>query len=57
VGGITAQEAMKAVTGHTTPLNQFLYIECLDVLPGEKSSMCSKKLTAKDCEPVNIFKL
>lgn len=52
VGGITAQEALKAITHHTTPLKQWLYIDCLDVLPGEYSQLCAEKLTGDDCKPV-----
>lgn len=35
VGGIAAQEAMKGVTHHMTPLKQWLYIDHTDALPGE----------------------
>lgn len=53
VGGIAAQEAMKAVTHHMTPLKQFLYIDCLDALPGSWSPFDNSKLRADDCKPVN----
>lgn len=43
---------MKAVTHHTTPLNQFLYISCLDALPGDYSTFDADKLTTEDCRPV-----
>lgn len=33
LGGIVAQEALKAITGKFTPLNQWLYLEALDVVP------------------------
>lgn len=55
VGGIAAQEAMKAVTYHTTPLKQFLYIECLESLPGSYSTLDAAKLTPEDCAPVNFL--
>lgn len=53
VGGITAQEALKAVTHHTTPLKQWLHIDCSDSLPGEYSCFNSAKLTPEDCKPRN----
>ncbi|KAI1718094.1 thiF family domain-containing protein [Ditylenchus destructor] len=53
VGGITAQEALKAVTHHTTPLKQWLHIDCSDSLPGEYSSLDAEKLTPDDCKPRN----
>ncbi|KAK6027321.1 ubiquitin-activating enzyme E1 [Ostertagia ostertagi] len=37
VGGIAAQEAMKAVTHHMTPLKQWLYLDSDDALPGDWS--------------------
>ncbi|CAD5231489.1 unnamed protein product [Bursaphelenchus xylophilus] len=49
IGGITAQEAMKAVTHHTTPQKQFLYTHHLEALPGDWSPFDNSKLTAKDC--------
>uniref|UniRef100_A0A0N4ZA27 E1 ubiquitin-activating enzyme n=1 Tax=Parastrongyloides trichosuri TaxID=131310 RepID=A0A0N4ZA27_PARTI len=51
VGGIAAQEAMKAVTHHTTPLNQFLFIDHLEALPGDYSGFDNAKLTEADCVP------
>lgn len=54
VGGIAAQEAMKAVTHHMTPLKQFLYIDCIEALPGDWSPFDNNKLTANDCEMVLI---
>uniref|UniRef100_A0AC35GXP0 Ubiquitin-activating enzyme E1 C-terminal domain-containing protein n=1 Tax=Panagrolaimus sp. PS1159 TaxID=55785 RepID=A0AC35GXP0_9BILA len=35
IGGITAQEAMKAITHHTTPLKGFLYIDNVEALPAK----------------------
>ena len=37
IGGITAQEAMKAVTHHTIPLKGFLYIDNVEALPASVS--------------------
>ncbi|VDD91594.1 unnamed protein product [Enterobius vermicularis] len=51
VGGIAAQEAMKAITHHMTPLKQYLYIDCIEALPGEWSPFDNAKLTAEDCKP------
>ncbi|VDN08050.1 unnamed protein product [Thelazia callipaeda] len=53
VGGIAAQEAMKAVTHHMTPLKQFLYIDCIEALPGTWSPFDNEKLTASDCRIKN----
>ncbi|CAD5225283.1 unnamed protein product [Bursaphelenchus okinawaensis] len=53
IGGITAQEAMKAVTHHTTPQKQFLYTHHLEALPGDWSPFNNAKLTAEDCAPRN----
>lgn len=55
VGGIAAQEAMKAVTHHTTPQQQWLYIDCLEALPGDYSALNSAALTEDDCKPVCLF--
>ncbi|VDM67353.1 unnamed protein product, partial [Strongylus vulgaris] len=51
VGGIAAQEAMKAVTHHMTPLKQWLYIDSDDALPGDWSEFDYEKLTVEDCKP------
>lgn len=51
IGGIAAQEAMKAITHHMTPLNQYLYIDCLEALPGKWSPFDNEKLTVEDCKP------
>lgn len=53
IGGIVAQEAMKAVTHHTTPQQQFLYTHHLEALPGDYSSFDNDKITAEQCEPRN----
>uniref|UniRef100_A0AC35TNG8 UBA_e1_C domain-containing protein n=1 Tax=Rhabditophanes sp. KR3021 TaxID=114890 RepID=A0AC35TNG8_9BILA len=51
VGGIAAQEAMKALTHHTTPLKQFLFIDHVEVLPGAYSAFDHAKLTESDVAP------
>lgn len=53
IGGIAAQEAMKAITHHTTPQKQFLYTHHLEALPGDYSTFDNDKLTPEDCEPRN----
>lgn len=53
VGGIAAQEAMKAVTHHMTPLKQYLYLDHVDALPGDWSVLDSAQLTEEDCKPRN----
>ncbi|VDP22251.1 unnamed protein product [Heligmosomoides polygyrus] len=53
VGGIAAQEAMKAVTHHMTPLKQWLYLDSDDALPGNWSRFDNEKLTMEDCAPRN----
>jgi ubiquitin-activating enzyme E1 len=35
IGGIAAQEVMKACTGKFTPITQFFYYDCREVLPAE----------------------
>ncbi|VDK18279.1 unnamed protein product [Anisakis simplex] len=53
VGGIAAQEAMKAVTHHMNPLKQYLYIDCIEALHGEWSPYDCSKLTVDDCKARN----
>ncbi|KAL3108665.1 hypothetical protein niasHT_019186 [Heterodera trifolii] len=53
IGGLVAQEAMKAVTHHTTPLKQFLYTDSLEALPGADSTFDAAKLGTNDCAPRN----
>lgn len=53
VGGIAAQEAMKAVTHHMTPLKQWLYLDSDNALPGDWNLFDNGKLTAEDCAPRN----
>ncbi|PIO74143.1 ubiquitin-activating enzyme E1 [Teladorsagia circumcincta] len=55
VGGIAAQEAMKAVTHHMTPLKQWLYLDSDDALPGDWSRFDNAKLTVEDCKPEGIL--
>ncbi|CAJ0953492.1 unnamed protein product, partial [Mesorhabditis belari] len=49
VGGIAAQEVMKTITHHMTPLKQYLYLDHSDALPGDWSSFDTAKLKAQDC--------
>lgn len=53
VGGIAAQEAMKAVTHHMTPLKQWLYLDAMEAVPGQWTVLDNAKLTEKDCEARN----
>ncbi|PVD24234.1 hypothetical protein C0Q70_14704 [Pomacea canaliculata] len=48
IGGITAQEVMKACSGKFTPLQQYLYFDALECLPEDKSV-----LTEEACKPRN----
>lgn len=48
IGGITAQEVMKACSGKFTPLQQFMYFDALECLPEDKSV-----LTEESCKPRN----
>lgn len=51
VGGIAAQEAMKGVTHHMTPLKQWLYLDHVEALPGDWTAFDNAKLTEADCAP------
>ncbi|CAX65051.1 E1 ubiquitin-activating enzyme [Caenorhabditis elegans] len=51
VGGIAAQEAMKGVTHHMTPLKQWLHLDHVEVLPGDWTSFDNSKLSETDCQP------
>lgn len=53
IGGIAAQEALKAITHHTTPQKQFLYTHHLEALAGDYSPFDVSKLTVADCAPVS----
>ena len=55
VGGIAAQEAMKAVTHHMTPLKQWLYIDHIEALPGNWTAFDTEQVTEDMCKPVRIF--
>lgn len=48
IGGITAQEVMKACSGKFMPLQQFMYFDALECLPEDKSI-----LTEESCRPRN----
>jgi len=48
VGGIVAQEVMKACSGKFSPIKQWLYFDSCECLPDDKSS-----LTAEACAPKN----
>ena len=47
VGGIVAQEVMKATSGKFSPIYQWMYFDALECLPEDKS-----KLTEENCKPV-----
>ncbi|GMT25395.1 hypothetical protein PFISCL1PPCAC_16692 [Pristionchus fissidentatus] len=53
VGGIAAQEAMKAVTHHMTPLKQWLYLDAIEAVPGQWTALDNAKLTEEECAPRN----
>ena len=48
IGGIVAQEVLKACSGKFSPIFQWLYFDALECLPVDKSV-----LTAESCAPVN----
>ncbi|XP_074646538.1 ubiquitin-like modifier-activating enzyme 1 isoform X2 [Tubulanus polymorphus] len=48
IGGVTAQEVMKAVSGKFTPIQQFLYFDAFESLPEEEGG----SLTEDDCQPI-----
>jgi len=48
IGGIVAQEVMKACSGKFTPVQQWLYFDSCECLPDDKSV-----LTAEECAPKN----
>ncbi|KAF7249672.1 Ubiquitin-like modifier-activating enzyme 1 [Varanus komodoensis] len=47
IGGLAAQEVLKAASQKFTPLNQWLYFDAFECLPQEE------QLTAEDCAPRN----
>jgi len=48
MGGITAQEVMKACSGKFTPIQQWLYFDALECLPESADDV----LTEENCRPV-----
>lgn len=49
IGGITAQEVMKACSGKFTPLQQFLYFDALECLPEDKSVLTEEACKPRQC--------
>lgn len=52
IGGIAAQEVMKACSGKFGPVNQYLYFDALECLPEENADSI---LTEETCKPVSLF--
>lgn len=50
IGGVAAQEVMKACSGKFGPINQFLYFDALECLPEEN---VDSVLTEEKCKPQN----
>uniref|UniRef100_A0A8C9MP53 E1 ubiquitin-activating enzyme n=1 Tax=Serinus canaria TaxID=9135 RepID=A0A8C9MP53_SERCA len=50
IGGLAAQEVMKAVSGKFTPITQWLYFDALECLPEENRDTL---LTEEQCRPRN----
>ncbi|NXR05922.1 UBA1 enzyme, partial [Semnornis frantzii] len=50
IGGLAAQEVMKAVSGKFTPITQWLYFDALECLPEEGKEAL---LTEEQCRPVS----
>ncbi|XP_029814299.1 ubiquitin-like modifier-activating enzyme 1, partial [Manacus vitellinus] len=50
IGGLAAQEVMKAVSGKFTPITQWLYFDALECLPEEDRDLL---LTEEQCRPRN----
>ncbi|NWW94886.1 UBA1 enzyme, partial [Rhynochetos jubatus] len=50
IGGLAAQEVMKAVSGKFTPITQWLYFDALECLPEENKEAV---LTEEQCRPRN----
>ncbi|OPJ68622.1 hypothetical protein AV530_008609 [Patagioenas fasciata monilis] len=48
IGGVAAQEVMKAVSGKFTPIQQWLYFDALECLPEENREQL---LTEETCRP------
>ncbi|KAF5904273.1 ubiquitin-like modifier-activating enzyme 1, partial [Clarias magur] len=51
IGGLAAQEVMKACSGKFTPLRQWLYFDALECLPEQEDS--NRGLTEEACAPRN----
>ena len=49
VGGVAAQEVMKACSGKFMPIKQWLYFDAIECLPAEAAT----KLTEAGCKPLN----
>ncbi|XP_033745969.1 LOW QUALITY PROTEIN: ubiquitin-like modifier-activating enzyme 1 [Pecten maximus] len=49
IGGMTAQEVMKACSGKFNPIFQYVYFDALECLPADKDTA----LTEESCAPVN----
>ncbi|XP_061178892.1 ubiquitin-like modifier-activating enzyme 1 [Saccostrea echinata] len=49
MGGVAAQEVMKACSGKFNPVYQFMYFDALECLPADKD----KVLTEANCKPTN----
>lgn len=49
IGGIVAQEVMKACTGKFMPINQWFYYDSLECLPEDESNYPSSQA----CQPIN----
>ena len=49
IGGLVAQEVMKACSGKFMPIRQYMYFDALECLP--QSSDAKAKLTADACKP------
>ena len=48
IGGVAAQEVMKACSGKFMPIKQWLYFDALECLPEDKS-----KITETSAKPLN----
>ena len=51
IGGIAAQEVMKAFSGKFMPIKQWLYFDALECLPEENRDA----LTEEACKPVSVY--
>jgi len=49
IGGITAQEVMKACSGKFTPISQWLYYDALECLPANADDVLNEEI----CQPTN----